>query len=44
MANKIAMAIKPINNNILRLCDIFFEFIAAKNLNKKYKAIKINTV
>ena len=43
-ANKIAMAIKPINNNILILCDIFFELIAAKNLNKKYKATKISTV
>jgi hypothetical protein len=43
-ANKTAIAIKPINNNILILCDIFFELMAAKNLNKKYKATKINTV
>ena len=43
-ANKTAIAIKPINNNILILCDIFFELMAAKNLNKKYKATKISTV
>jgi len=43
-ANKTAKTINPINNNILILFDIFFELIAAKNLNKKYKAAKINTV
>ena len=44
IANKTAIAIKLINNNILILWDIFFEFMAAKNLNKKYNATKINTV
>ena len=44
IANKIAKIISPINNNILRPLDIFFEAIFAKSLNKKYKAVKINTV
>ena len=44
IANKTAKIINPINSNILRLLDIFFEFILAKNLRKKYKIVKINTV
>ena len=44
IANKIAKTISPTNNNILILLDIYFELKVAKNLNKKYKATKINTV
>ena len=44
IANKIAKIIKPIKSNILNPFDIFFEAILPKCLNKKYKAVKINTV
>jgi len=44
IANKTAKIINPIKSNILRLLDIFFELILAKNLRKKYKIVKINTV
>ena len=44
IANKIAKTTSPINNNILRPLEIFFEAIFAKNLNKKYKLDKISTV
>jgi hypothetical protein len=43
-ANKIAKITNPTNKNNLKPWDIFFEAILAKNLSKKYKPTKNNTV
>jgi hypothetical protein len=44
IANKIAKITNPTNKKNLKLWDIFFEAILAKNLSKRYKLIKNNTV
>jgi CRISPR/Cas system endoribonuclease Cas6 (RAMP superfamily) len=44
IANKIAKITNPTNKKNLKPWDIFFAAILAKNLSKKYKLIKNNTV
>ena len=44
IANNIAKTANIINNKILKPLDIFFDATPVKNLIKKYKPAKINTV
>ena len=43
-ANRIAKIINPNKIDILKTLTIFFEEIFEKNLSKKYKVVKINSV
>ena len=44
IANNTAKTANIINNKILKPLDIFFDATPVKNLSKKYKPAKINTV
>ena len=44
MANKIAKITNPTNKNDLKPLDIFYDTMFTKNLSKKYKLVKNNTV